>query len=342
MNAAHRELLDVIAEVDRRQSYREDGRGNLSSWVEAVCQVAHRTASAWVVAARQLVSRPDVADAFSEGVLSFDKVTPAAELEMPVEVAAATPVKELKQQAVAARPAPDPAEAHQRRYFHLEDDGALYGRLTPEAATRLRRELTVRAENMAPNRATGVRDPFHARMADALMSLLDGSPAGRPTTKPVVIATVDMDRHTATTTDGTPVAFATAERLMCSSDVLLAVMKDGEPMQMGGDIRCFSERQRLWILARDNYTCVIEGCGSRHALQCHHFEPASAGGPTNTDNGGAVCYGDHHRLHEGGFTATRAGPRQWRLMRPDGTPTAAGTIDLIATLRAHVDAIRRG
>jgi hypothetical protein len=251
------------------------------------------------------------------------------------------PVRELKQQAIAARPAPDPSEAHQRRYVRVEDEGALYGWLPPEAATRLRRELTVRAERMAPNPEFGVRDPIDARMADALMSLLDTNPdsGGGASTRPVVIATVDMDRQNATTTGGVPVAMTVAERLVCSSDVLVAVMRDGEPMQMGTDRRFFSELQRQWILARDAYRCVIDGCRSASGVETHHFEWASDGGRSDTDNGGAVCYFHHHLLHEGGFAAVRAGPGRWRLLRPDGTPT--GTTDnMLAALRAAVAATR--
>ncbi|HET8583246.1 MAG TPA: HNH endonuclease signature motif containing protein, partial [Jatrophihabitans sp.] len=61
--------------------------------------------------------------------------------------------------------------------------------------------------------------------------------------------------------------------------------------------RCFTEQQRLAMIARDG-GCSFPGCDTPPRLcQAHHLIPWQDGGPTSVDNGTLIC-GYHHREHE--------------------------------------------
>src|SRR5687768_9924310 len=113
MNAAHLDLLRVIAEVDAAGLHARDGHRHVTSWVEAAFKVDRSTAGAWVGAALALPAAPQVADAFAAGALSFDQARPAAALPVPVEQAASQRPAELRAAARALEPSPP--DPHSRR-----------------------------------------------------------------------------------------------------------------------------------------------------------------------------------------------------------------------------------
>ena len=86
---------------------------------------------------------------------------------------------------------------------------------------------------------------------------------------------------------------------------------------------------------------AARGC-VRRVVQIHHTHPFSLGGDTNVDLGIPLCYGHHHLVHEGGWTAaydpttgvvTLTSPR-----RPAGREPAADASRLASCLDPALDA----
>ena len=72
-----------MAELDRRRAWRVDGATSMVAWLVQRCGVSAATAREWVTAAAKLPSLPKIADALSQGKLSFDQVKPLVEVAKP-------------------------------------------------------------------------------------------------------------------------------------------------------------------------------------------------------------------------------------------------------------------
>src|SRR5437764_52333 len=88
VTVTHSQLLQVVAECDRREDWREDGATSMADWLVARLGIAHRTAREWVRVARSLETLPKLAATFAEGGLSFDQLAPATRLASPETEAA--------------------------------------------------------------------------------------------------------------------------------------------------------------------------------------------------------------------------------------------------------------
>jgi hypothetical protein len=121
------------------------------------------------------------------------------------------------------------------------------------------------------------------------------------------------------TEHGHPVTRATAERLLCDCAMSRVVLDaDSVPVDLGVTARLPSPAQRRALAARDG-GCTFPGCDRPPGwTQAHHVIHWIDDGPTNIDNLALLCHFHHHRVHEGGFGATR-GPDGMTFTRPDGT-----------------------
>ena len=67
--------------------------------------------------------------------------------------------------------------------------------------------------------------------------------------------------------------------------------------------------------------CTFPGCDRPPGwTQAHHVIHWIKDGPTDIDNLALLCHFHHHRIHEGGFGATRGPDGTMTFTRPDGTP----------------------
>ena len=83
ISAHQSQLLAAVAELDRRRAWRVDGATSMVAWLVQRCAVSAVTAREWVTAAARLPSLPKIADALSQGKLSFDQVKPLVEVAKP-------------------------------------------------------------------------------------------------------------------------------------------------------------------------------------------------------------------------------------------------------------------
>lgn len=104
------------------------------------------------------------------------------------------------------------------------------------------------------------------------------------------------------TSTGRPISAANVRRLACNGNLLPAVLgSDGEILDMGREVRSFTNAQRKALAIRDR-GCVYPGCSRPAATtEAHHIKPWSEGGETNVGNGACLCLHHHLMLHAGLF-----------------------------------------
>ena len=155
------------------------------------------------------------------------------------------------------------------------------------------------------------------RRADALVDLVEVAVAALDEAKVIdpsrVLAhvMVDYDALVARTGGGLvelgggqPLTGEAARRLACDASITRIITRGrSEILDVGRVTRQWSEPQRRAIRARFGGRCCVGAC-ARRITEIHHCDPWGAGGCTNLDVGIPVCFGHHHLLHEGGWSAS--------------------------------------
>src|SRR6266496_6854466 len=80
---AQRELFEFIAEVDRRELWRDDGARDMAHWLWMRYGISDWKARRWIAAAHALEGLPRISEAFSSGALGIDKVVELARFAGP-------------------------------------------------------------------------------------------------------------------------------------------------------------------------------------------------------------------------------------------------------------------
>ena len=157
INAATAQFLALLAEFDRREGWAQHGIASCAHWLSWQCGIGPVAAREKVRVARALTSLPKIAEAFSEGRLSYSKVraltrvataeTEDTLLSIALNGTAAHVERTVRGFRRAVRDLErDEAEAmHERRYLDCrrESDGSvrLEARLAPEVGEMLLKAL---------------------------------------------------------------------------------------------------------------------------------------------------------------------------------------------------------
>jgi hypothetical protein len=346
ISAHHSQLLAAVVELDRRRAWRVDGATSMVAWLVQQCGVAAATAREWVTAAAKLQELPKIADALSQGKLSFDQVKPLVEVAKPdtdaalAEQATHWSAKQVRELATAARSQTDAqaSGAFSRRFLRFDDRRrAFAGVLPQEQYAVVKSSLIARA-----SRRLRQRTPFDQRMADALVAVcradLDGhddadpqagegqasvQAGGRRRNRPTVVVHADME-FLAGGAGGAeldtlgPVSREVARRLACDAKVLVSADgTDGRSLNLGRTRRDPSDAQRIEIRRRDK-GCRFPGCGHTEFTDVHHLTHWVNGGATDMDNLIELC-DEHHRLvHEMGWTVSGDANEELHFRSPTG------------------------
>ncbi|MFP5255756.1 MAG: DUF222 domain-containing protein [Acidimicrobiia bacterium] len=315
------ELLDVITAADAEGDWVTDGATGMAPWLVGVLHVSAETARAWVKVGAVLDRLPELRDAFSQGLLSFDQVKPATTFVTPdtdVEEAqrlqgcSAAQVEDLARQhrVVTKRRA---TSAGERRFFRSRVDheagGRRYSGFLPETeAARLDAVLDKKAEQTGKDEVTGLFEPMDVRRADALVDLSDqaGAEQSDPDACLVVVhaAAEVIDGHVDGNgqIDDLQVPRESVLRLLCDAKVEFHLdTPDGVTIGIGRAGRTIPRWLRRRILRRDGGCCRFPGCG-RRVRHLHHLRHWSKGGPTDANNLVGLCWHHHRLVHEGGWT----------------------------------------
>jgi hypothetical protein len=343
VSLTQRELLELIAELDRREAWRGSGARDMSHWLSTRQGISQWKARRWIASAHALEGLPRISLAFASGELGIDKVveltrfataeTEARLIAWARRVSAAA----IRRRAdLAARQSiEDVREAEQsrslswwytdegRRFGLLADLPAAQGAVVARALERLADSLPV---------MPGEEDDYcvDARRADALVALASariGEDADPDRAMVVVHAQLDglRDGTGGCEIEGGPVIHPeTVRRLLCNGRVQTVIEDDtGQPVHLGR----ISREPPAWMLRQLKYRdfeCQFPGCGARRFTQAHHIVWWEQGGRTNLDNLLLVCTFHHRLVHEYSWTVRRDGDGRARWFFPDGTRYRAG------------------
>jgi Domain of unknown function (DUF222)/HNH endonuclease len=355
MSATHAQLLNLVADYDRREAWREDGATSMAAWLVARLGIAYRTAKEWVRVARSLEELPAIATCFSDARLSFDQLAPLTRLASPdtdaamAKQAPACTAAQLEAAARRARPVgtAEANEAHRRRGLRLRWDGQnrwlfVSGRLADAEGAVVERAITRLAEAAPPDPVTGVYDPFESRCADALVELAStslGADADADRASIVVhceSSVLGGDQGWAEIEDGPAISAETARRLACDSRWQLVAEGDGgQALGLGRRTRQVPRWLSRQLRQRDG-GCRFPGCGRTRWLHAHHLKHWAQGGSTDPPNLVMTC-GYHHRLlHEGGWHVEGHPDQELRFIHPGGRALSTRPVPLRAEVREQV------
>jgi hypothetical protein len=323
ISAHQSQLLMAVAELDQRRAWRVDGATSMVAWLVQRCGVSAATAREWATAAAKLPSLPKIADALSQGKLSFDQVKPLVEVAKPetderlAEEATHWSAKQVRELAQAARNQSDDRSTgfYARRSLRFDDRRrTLTGTLPEDHYVVVKSSLIARAA-----RSGRTRTPFEQRMADALVSICQadgngkaptqektaagGQAGGARRSRPTVVVHADLS-FLAGAAGGAeldvmgPLSREVARRLACDAKVLVSADgAAGRSLNLGRTRRDPSDAQRLEIRRRDK-GCRFPGCTHTEFTDVHHVRHWVDGGPTDIENLVELCDQHHRCVHE--------------------------------------------
>jgi Domain of unknown function (DUF222) len=338
-----RQLLQLIADADRHEIWRESGARDTAHLLAIRYGVSEWKARRWVAAAHALEDLPLIAASLERGELGIDKVVELARFATPedearlVRWAATVSVGAVRHRGdLEAKASIKDVRVVERsrevtwwyfdegRRFGLEAD--LPAASGPIVINALERE----AERIAA--LPGEEDEVFssARRADALVALCSARIASDPEpdrATVVVHARLDgLERDTGgAEIEGGPVIHPhTVRRLLCNARVQ-TVVEDRAGTILG--IGRMSRQAPPWMLRQVRHRdreCRFPGCGARRFTEAHHLRWWRHRGRTDLDNLALICSFHHRLVHEHGWSVKRdaTGDLLWR--RPDGTRYESG------------------
>jgi hypothetical protein len=107
-----------------------------------------------------------------------------------------------------------------------------------------------------------------------------------------------------------PVTMSTVSRLICDSGYVPVILNpDGSPLDLGREVRLFTQKQRV-VISTLQGGCVWLGCEKPPTLcELHHIEDWCQGGKTDVKDGVLLCRYHHMLLHNHGWQITRSRER---------------------------------
>jgi hypothetical protein len=351
--------LLLIAAFDAREGAYRFGLPSTARWLGYYCGLSQRTAIEHVRVARALAAHPPLADAMSNGWLSFSQVraiSRVAELgarlvEELIQIAEHGTVAQLEDTVRGLRTVDSvehPVQASEREavtHRWREDSlwgmsakldpehGALVqsaidtvarreGLTQPQALTRIA-EIALATLNQGAAPAPTLRGDEHA----AIVVHLDAAavPAQPPEPDNPAARSAERTRPTARIAHGCGLPDTVVQRLACTGRVRTVLQtRDGQrinPLDIGASRRLVTDKQYRALLLRDG-GCTHPGCLNHTNLEAHHVRHWLDGGPTIMANLVLLCRRHHHALHDGQFRIVALGHGRFRFDRDDGKQLA--------------------
>jgi hypothetical protein len=344
ISQAQRELLQILAELDRRGVWHDAGAHDMVHWVGNAFGLSRYRAGRWLDAGHSLEDLPRIAEAFEQGDLSVYKVEELARFATPddedalLEWAKEEPSGAIKAEADRRRgnEADEAATIEERRWlaWRYEDEGRSFhleaglpsadGAVVAEALDGLVREIPA-----APGE--GNEQLIGARRADALVTLCSTRLGQVDPDRATVVVHAQLEtlldaEAVATTSEGAVLPGPAVQRLLCNGTVR-TLIEDA-----GGTVVGVTRTTRdpsPWMMRQLRYrdrTCRFPNCHLRRFTQAHHIEWWSKGGRTDLENLVLVCTFHHKLVHERGWRLERTDDGTVRWFRPDGTRYRAGPV----------------
>ena len=354
-------LLEVFSEGEKLCSTGKTLVAVRAADTNEWARKGHRTPAAWLAGAtgvtqgearnvlessERLDDLPATAAAARQGALSQDVLNEIASAgsaanEGRLLDAARRGLRDLQETArkiKAAQPGADDRYAAIRasRRFRTwtGNDGAFCfdGRLTPDAGALLKAAVDAEADKIFREaRANGVREPFDAYAADALVRVAtrargEGEPAA-PRVMAHLTVPIALLRGDGRGDDGVsemaeiagvgPVPVSVARDLLGDCFFKILVTDGVDVAAITSRKRSIREPIRWSLYERSGKACEIEGCHLRSGLQIHHWRVDFAkDGPTELANLMLICSHHHDRITNDGFDVAQQPDGAFRLVPP--------------------------
>lgn len=347
--ARQRDLLDTLAELEKREAWIDDGAYDMPHWTSMQLDVSRWKAERWLAAGRAFAWLPATADALQRGELGIDKVVELARFaefddeDALVRWAQGVPSGAIRRVARLRGADQDDRSDDDARTRWLEwrysDDGRrwLLDGALPSVQGAVVAHALERMGSQIPEMPDEESSSYvGARRADALVAMCSARlAADEDQDRATVVVHADLDVlqdvDAGAVIEGGPViGGSSVQRLLCNAR-LQAVLErpDGSVVGLGRMSREPSAWMMRQIRHRDD-TCRFPGCDARRFTQAHHIEWWSRGGPTDLDNLVLICSFHHTLVHEHGWSIERTddGGLVWH--RPGGARYRAGPAEVVA------------
>lgn len=321
--AAHRRMMRLIVEVDRRHVWRDLGARDTAHWLSMRYGVSQWKARRWIAAARALQSLPAVAEALGSGELHLDKVveltrvaTPETESRLLVWAGGVSCGAIRRKADVAMRRTVEQVEGVERSRsltWWTFDDGMRFGiegELPPAQGAVVAKALDDLAGTLPVMPDEQGRIGVDARRADALVAMCSARTGiDREPDRATVIVHARLEGSErldeCEVEDGPAISPESARRLACNARVQVLLENESEvPVRVGRATR----ELPAWMVRQLKYRdreCRFPGCGSRRFTQAHHIVWWEQGGRTDLENLVLVCTFHHRLVHEYGWKVRR-------------------------------------
>jgi Domain of unknown function (DUF222)/HNH endonuclease len=325
--------------VDETKVWREGGHRSAAHWVAETTGATVGAASRTLETARALDQLPDTDAAFRAGQLSETQAAeitstavadPAAETAL-LEAASRTTVKGLRDECRQVRAGAEEDDRAWARRLHdsrrahnwIDPDGTyrLEARLAPDAGARFDSAWQAHIDRIFRDaRRAGLREPWTAYAADALVALATDGPC-RPVEVHLIANSAPVERgHTergerCEIIGIGPVPVTTARALLDDARVSVMAGNGDDITAVSSPKRTIPARLRRAIEARYS-TCGVKICANDRFLQIDHIVPVDKRGPTTLTNLWRICT-HHHALKTHKDWKVIGEPGNWDLVPPD-------------------------
>jgi Domain of unknown function (DUF222)/HNH endonuclease len=341
MGEAQRDALELIAVLDRSDSWVDEGARDMAHWLWINHGMSDWKARRWIAAAHALAQLPRIAQALAGGVLSVDKVveltrfaTPTDETHLIAWAEQVSPAR-IRHEADLRRRVQPGATAIQdeqrtvrwcfldegRRFELFADLPAAYGAVVARAIDRIAAQVP---------EMPGELGHVDARRADALIALCSAHLAADadPDRATVVVHARVGDRSSSpigAAIEGGGIADPSiVDRLLCDARVQIVWEgATGRTIGIGRTTRVVPAWLGRQVRYRDK-GCRFPGCGTTAFTQAHHVRFWRNGGRTDLDNLVLICSFHHKLVHEYGWRIEGDAEVGLRWYRGDGTRYRAG------------------
>ncbi|HEY9478270.1 MAG TPA: DUF222 domain-containing protein [Microbacteriaceae bacterium] len=119
-----------------------------------------------------------------------------------------------------------------------------------------------------------------------------------------------------------PASIETVERIVCTSGTIgIEFGEDGQPLDLGREVRLFNNRQKIALSVRDG-GCMWPGCDRPPTwTEAHHTKHWKRDhGRTDIADGICLCRHHHMLLHNNHWEIVRRDARYWLIPPPDIDP----------------------
>lgn len=316
----HAQLLEQIAEVERRGIAGELGFRTTVRWLVTAFRLSTAQAREWVAQAKALYPTGSVTGGEHPG--RFPRIAASLQAgrisDSHVRVLRETLTRAAKKPPSDTERDNDLADPQREFHSHYDRHGWLrfHGRLDPETAALLEgafRELAAPAP--AHNGLPDIRTP-ERRRGDALAEIIglaartDDMPVrnGEHALITITATTAEIESDTAPLFVDGPgfLTSAAIKRMCCGASRMVGALlgAQGELLHLGRAVRNATPAQRRALALRDR-GCTFPGC-THSPKWCvpHHVQHWEHHGPTDLDNLALLCESHHRLVHHAGWTIT--------------------------------------